>query len=92
MVVRILGEGQYRVTGPLLEELDRADNQILEAIERGDEAAFRSALERVVSLVRQGQALADAELVESDLILPAPDTTLREAQELFADYPWDLVS
>ncbi|MBO2520087.1 MULTISPECIES: PspA-associated protein PspAA [Limnochorda] len=90
MIVRILTEGQYEITGDLLEELDREDNRLLEAIANSDEEAFRRELETVLAIVRRGRRLADDELVESDLILPAPDTELTEALHLFADYPADL--
>ena len=92
MIVRISTEGQYELRGRLIAELDEADNDILRAVEAGDEKAFRAALERVLAIVRRGRRLADHELVESDLILPAPDTTLAEAARLFAGYPESLQS
>ena len=41
-------------------------------------------LKRMLDLVREhGEPVPLDELVESDLILPEPDLTLREAEELF---------
>lgn len=91
MIIRIMSEGQYEVTGQLLEELDEQDNKLLDAIANSDEEAFRRGLEAVLAIVRRGRRLADDELHESDLILPAPDTDLSEAYHLFAGYPEDLV-
>src|SRR5690606_40866957 len=64
VIVRILTEGQYEITGDLLEELDREDNRLLEAIANSDEEAFRRELEMVLAIVRRGRRLADDELVE----------------------------
>lgn len=91
MIVRIMTEGQYEITGELLEELDREDNKLLDAIANSDEEGFKRELEAVLAIVRRGRLLADDELQESDLILPAPDMDLSEAFHLFADYPEDLV-
>ncbi|MGB9791343.1 MAG: PspA-associated protein PspAA [Thermacetogeniaceae bacterium] len=92
MIIRILTEGQYRLEGEALAELDRIDNSLLDALQKGDEAEFLKRLEEVVSFVKKrGEPLPDSELVESDLIIPAPDTTLEEARELFTSYPRDLI-
>ncbi|HEY8498414.1 MAG TPA: hypothetical protein VIK90_04110 [Limnochordales bacterium] len=93
MIVRIATEGQYELVGQALQELDEADDALLDAIESGDEAAFARELARVVGIVRsRGRRLDDRELKESDLVLPPPDTTLEEARALFRDYPRELVT
>lgn len=91
MIIRILTEGQYQVEGEALLELDRIDDSLLDAIQAGDEPEFDRCLHRVVELVQsRGKKLPDGELVESELIIPPPDTTLAEARELFASYPRNL--
>lgn len=93
MIVRIATEGQYELRGQALEELDAADDALLDAVESGDEAAFARELGRVLAIVRtRGRRLDDRELKESDLVLPPPDTTLEEARALFRDYPRTLVT
>jgi len=93
MIVRIATEGQYELRGQALDELDSADDALLDAIETGDEAAFARELANVLEIVRtRGRRLGDHELKESDLVLPPPDTTLEEARGLFQDYPRDLVT
>jgi len=93
MIVRIATEGQYELRGQALDELDSADDALLDAIEAGDETAFARELTRVLEIVRtRGRRLADDELKESDLVLPPPDTTLEEARGLFRDYPRNLVT
>jgi hypothetical protein len=92
MIVRIMGEGQYELKGSALAELDEMDDVLLSAVKKGAPKGFDEALESVLSLVRsRGVRKADSFLGESDLILPAPDMSLQEAQELFEEYPADLV-
>lgn len=77
--------------GNALVELDSIDDSLLDAVEAGDESQFTANLEKVVSFVQtKGVKVPDEELVESDIIIPAPDTSLEEARELFAGYPREL--
>ncbi|MGI9950738.1 hypothetical protein V3F56_00060 [Moorellaceae bacterium AZ2] len=91
MIIRILTEGQYRVENEALSALDRLDDKLLDAVANNDAESFNRHFGEVLALIRgQGARVPDTELVESDLILPAPDTTLEEARELFASYPRNL--
>jgi hypothetical protein len=84
MIVRIATEGQYRVGSDTLDKLNAIDNQLVNIVARGDQAAYDQLLKSMLDLVRQsGQPVALTEIVESDLVLPAPDTTLAEARQLF---------
>tara|TARA_Y100000780_G_scaffold145551_1_gene131302 strand:- start:320 stop:601 length:282 start_codon:yes stop_codon:yes gene_type:complete len=84
MIIRITTEAQYNLPGSFLDELNDIDNQLVEAVEAADKNSFEKLLNRMLTLVRQnGSVLPIDELVESDLILPSPDTTLEEAQILF---------
>ncbi len=84
MIVRISSEGQYNLPGSYIDRLNEIDNQLVEAVEAEDQPAFETLLKRMLDLVREhGEPVPVDELVESDLILPEPDLTLREAEELF---------
>lgn len=84
MIVRILGEGQFNLSGAAIDELNDIDNRMVEAVEAEDRDALRSLLVEMESLVRdKGKPLALDELVESDLILPETDLTLEEAESIF---------
>ncbi len=84
MIVRISSEGQYNLPGSFIDRLNDIDNELVEAVEAEDEAAYETLLKRMLDLVRDnGTPVPVDELVESDLILPEPDLTLREAEELF---------
>ncbi len=85
MIVRLMGEGQYRVDDELAGRLDQIDNQAVTALERDDEQQFRSHLEELARAVREeGERLDDSELVGSDLMVPPTDLSLEEARELFS--------
>ena len=84
MIVRILTEGQFNLPGAFIDELNELDNKLVEVVEQDDQENFGPALEALLDLVRRnGTPVAVDELVESDLVLPEPDITLKEAEELF---------
>jgi hypothetical protein len=84
MIVRISSEGQYNLPGSFIDQLNEIDNELVEAVEAEDQAAYEVLLKRMLDLVREhGSPVPVDELVESDLILPEPDLTLLEAEELF---------
>lgn len=85
MIVRLMGEGQFRVDDGELARLDQLDNAATEALQSEDEAGFRSKLEALHSAVRElGDPLDAADLSASDLIVPPADLSLEEARELFS--------
>lgn len=83
MIVRIATVGQYRLDDAIASDLQRFDDAIEAAVSGSDDAAFRELLQQMHDLVtQQGTALSDDEIVPSDVILPPPDETLEEAQQL----------
>ncbi len=79
MIVRVSGEGQYRLD-QTNGELHQLDNAVVSAVEAGSEAGYRSAYDALLSYVRsRGEPVGDDELLGSDLILPPPDLSLEEA-------------
>ena len=84
MIVRILTEGQFNLPGAFIDELNELDNKLVEVVEQDDQENFGPALAALLDLVREkGTPVPVDELVESDLVLPEPDITLKEAEELF---------
>ena len=82
MIARIMTENQYRLSDEDEAELDRLDDPLNDAIQSGDDLAFATALEKVLAFVREhGEAIPVEEVVPSDVILPAPDMTVVEAQK-----------
>ena len=84
MIIRILTEGQYNLPGAYIDELNEADNRIVEVVEQENRQEFERLLKSMLDLVREnGTPVPVDELVESDLMLPTPDITLEEAKEMF---------
>jgi PspA-Associated protein len=86
MIVRLMGEGQYRIDDELLSQLNELDNQAQAAMDAQDEPALDDKLDQMWQLVRdRGELLPDGELSASDLIIPPSDLTLEETRKLFSD-------
>ena len=84
MIVRILAEGQYDVDGTTLEAIHRLDDEVMQAIMNNDAARFHALYGKLVALARTGRRIEPHEFAESDIILPAADTSLAEAKKLFS--------
>jgi hypothetical protein len=86
MIVRIMGEGQFEVPAEHLDELNRLDDQLMKAVDAGDEGSFTTALEALLTSVRTaGDELPVDYLGPSDLVLPGPDATIEEVREVLGD-------
>ena len=84
MIIRILTEGQFNLPGAFIDELNELDNKLVEVVEQEDQEQFEHHLKAMLNLVREkGTPVPVDEIVESDLVLPEPDITLVEAEELF---------
>ena len=84
MIVRILTEGQYNLPGAHIDALNEIDDRLVEVVAAEDAEAFPVVLKEMLDLVREhGSPVPWDELVESDLVLPEPDITLLEAEEMF---------
>ena len=84
MIVRIATEGQYDFPDDDVDKLNALDNEVVEAVEAGDEEGFLTAFASLLELVRSdGQPVADDVLEESDVIIPPPDLTFAEAGHQF---------
>jgi hypothetical protein len=84
MIVRIMGEGQYRIDDSDRDNLNELDNAAVAAAEGGDETAFLKSFQTLLEHVREvGTPLGDDELEGSDVLLPPADTTFAEAQHEF---------
>jgi hypothetical protein len=83
VIVRLMGEGQYRVDDSLLAHLNELDAEVAEAVDGADERALWSGLQALADAVREnGEKLADDDLSPSDAIIPPEDLSLEEAHEL----------
>ena len=84
MIVRIAGEGQFKMPSDQVDRLNELDNSAVAAVEAGNEDEFHDLWGKMLELVRSsGEPVADDELVGSDVILPPADTTFAEAAAEF---------
>ena len=85
MIVRIMSEGQYRLTDEVRARVNELDNACVAAVERGDEADFQRSFAQLLELVRNdGSPVPDDELASSDVLVPPPDTSYEEAAKEFS--------
>lgn len=85
MIVRVLGEGQFRLDDAAFASVNAIDDRVQSAAEAGDEGGFAAALEELVTEIkRAGTPLALDEFTGSDAIVPAAGTTLEEARALLS--------
>jgi hypothetical protein len=85
MIVRIMGQGQYKVDAELMDKLNAIDNRIVAHVSRGDEAGFRKDLALLIStILEKGQPLDKMSILSSDIIVPPEDLTLKEATKIFS--------
>jgi len=84
VIVRISGEGQFRLPDEDQERLNELDNRAVSAVEAGDETGFKELWAQMLEVVKaDGNALDDEELLESDVILPPRDVSFEEAKGEF---------
>ena len=86
MIVRILGEGQFRVDDVAATKLTALDKDLDAAVRDDQDAVFQAALRAAVALVKtSGTPLADEEIATAEFILPFSDATIDEVRKLLAD-------
>ncbi|HOW14131.1 hypothetical protein [Methanosarcina sp.] len=84
MIIRIMGEGQYRAPEALCEELNEIDNRIVALVTEGKNEEFRTELAKLISRIKEkGEAIGTEEIMESDIIVPPEDLSLEEARDIF---------
>jgi hypothetical protein len=86
MIVRILNEGQWRLSDEAMRGLNSFDDGVEQAVASGDQDELTKALHALLERIRTtGTRVPDQELEDSDLILPAADSTLEEVQQLLSE-------
>jgi len=84
MIVRIMGEGQFRLSDEVRERVNGLDNAAVAAVGSGDEDSFHEAFEEMLQLIRaEGEAVADEDIESSDVIVPPADTSFSDAAAEF---------
>jgi hypothetical protein len=85
VIVRLSGEGQYRVPDAVVQRLNELDDEAQAAVDAEDEPELDRRLDEMWELVRRdGELLADDDLSPSDFVIPPSDLTLEETKRLFS--------
>ena len=83
MIIRIAGEGQYRLSDDAKSRINELDDALEAALETD---GFTEALAALIGAVRTiGEPLADDELLVSDVVLPPADATADEIKAMLSD-------
>jgi hypothetical protein len=85
MIVRILGEGQYRLDDAHHAQLAPLDAELGDAVEKDDNVRFQATLSGALALVRTGTPVPADTLEQSDLILPHEGASLEEVRKLLTE-------
>jgi hypothetical protein len=86
MIVRILGEGRYDVPDADMPPIEQLDAQLVDAMDRGDEAAFDGTLADLIGQVRHtGTLVAPDDVRTSSQVVPHEGSTLEEVRALLAE-------
>jgi hypothetical protein len=85
MIVRLMGEGQYRLSDEAVLRLNDLDDDAQSAVEAEDEPKLDRLLDEMWDLVRdEGEPLGDDDLSPSDAVVPPSDMTLEETKRLLS--------
>jgi hypothetical protein len=86
-IVRIMGQGQFRINGDTIKRINGIDDaivQILQNESKVDDQEYRAKVAEMVQTIKsEGQKLEDKELIESDIIVPDTDISIDEAKKVF---------
>lgn len=83
MIIRVLGEGQYRFDESHMDDLNACDDAVEAAVAAGDQEQLTTALTTLIDEIKNlGEELPLESLEDSDLIIPDSDATLAEVTAL----------
>jgi hypothetical protein len=86
MIIRILGDGQFRLDDNLLDRVNKIDNQIVNHVSKGNKAEFAKDLANLISTVKElAEPLDPVEILPSDIIIPQYDMSFEEARKVFCN-------
>ena len=85
MIIRILGEGQFRLEDKHLDKLNEIDNRIADHVNKGNRIAFQKDLDKLIATAKDlGEPLDSLVIVRSDVVFPPNDLSFEEAKRLFS--------
>jgi len=99
IIVRVSGQGQFKVNKETMNKINEIDNEIVDMIENSNsgsssssknktqqEKEFRGKMDQLVKLITvEGKRLGDKEIKQSNIIVPDPDISIEQAKKIFKD-------
>jgi hypothetical protein len=86
MIIRILGDGQFRLDDGLVERINKIDNRIVEHVSKGSKAEYAQDLANLISTIKElAEPVDPVEILPSDIIIPPSDLSFEEARKVFCD-------
>ncbi len=83
MIVRIMGEGQYRLDAEHLGHINEIDERLTRALESDDRATFEAEFPLLVGHIREhGEPVPHTELVASEVVIPPADAGFEDVRGL----------
>jgi hypothetical protein len=93
VIIRISGQGQFKVSTEILDKINEIDNSIVDLIENvslgsSDHKLTQKELQAKLTemnnlITSKGQPIDDKEIVESGVIVPDSDLSIEEATKIF---------
>jgi hypothetical protein len=93
IIIRLSGQGQYRVSKNIVDKIDKIDDSIVNILEnidsnipenKGLEQELREKIMEMVHLITSGgKQLENKEIVQSSIIIPSQDISIEEAKTIF---------
>jgi len=86
MIIRILGEGQFRLDDGLVQKINKIDNQIVDHVSKGKKTEYVQDLANLISTIKElAEPVDPEEILPSDIIIPPSDLSFEEARKVFCD-------
>jgi hypothetical protein len=86
MIIRILGEGQFRLDDGLVQRINKIDNQIVDHVSKGKKAEYVQDLANLISTIKElAEPVDPVEILPSDIIIPPSDLSFEDARKVFCD-------
>lgn len=84
MIVRISNDGEYELPEDLVAQVNEIDNEVVSAVEAGDEARFKELFARLIETIKAGGSpIPPEDLAVAQVIVPPADLSLEEAKHEF---------
>ena len=86
MIIRILGDGQFRLDDNLVDRVNKIDNKIVKHVSQGNKEEYAKDLANLISTVKElAEPLDPVEILPSDIIVPPSDLSFEDARKVFCD-------